>query len=371
MQQAERGVFDLRRGKFLHLAGDNGDCLAAPVEGLSEQTLEQIRQLSAGDWRLVLTPHRARSQGLDVPDDAAGVGLRIPATVTTDTLTRLALEPAAAFGGDAPSELFAMRSGDAAALALVRSSLLVPAVLTVRLVAEDLPAVQAMLADGRLLSVPEAEARRLGSHPDPRLSLVSEASIPLEDSSETRFLLFREGSGLLEHVAVLIGKPADWPDPVPLRLHSACLTGDLFGSLRCDCGDQLRTGVAMIAEAGGGVLLYLAQEGRGIGLANKLRAYTMQDAGLDTMDADGCLGFGQDERRYEAAVQMLRHIGVERVSVLTNNPDKLDALNAGGIRVGDRRALHGTLNDHNVRYLTAKSERAGHLLDAVLDQSKG
>ncbi len=370
MEQAERGVFELRRGKFLHLSGDNGDYLAASVEGLSEDTLEQIRRLSDGAWRLVLTPHRARSQGLDVPDDAVGVGLSIPSTATINSLTRLALEPAAAFE-DASPDLLAMRSGDAAALALVRSSLLVPAVLTVKLVERDQVAVQAMVADGRLLSVPVAEARRLSSNPDPRLSMVSEASIPLEGSAETRFVLFREGSGLLEHVAVLIGDPADWPDPVPLRLHSACLTGDLFGSLRCDCGDQLRSGVAMIAEAGGGLLLYLAQEGRGIGLANKLRAYTMQDAGLDTMDADGCLGFGQDERRYEAAVQMLTHLGVERVSVLTNNPDKLDALNAGGIRVSDRRALHGTLNDHNIRYLTAKSERAGHLLDAVLSQSKG
>lgn len=369
MQQAERGVFDLRRGRILHLSGDTGHYLAASVEGLSENTLNQIRQWSAGSWRLVLTPHRARSQGLDVPDDAAGVGLAMPSDATVDTLTRLALEPAAAFG-DAPPDLLAMRAGDAAALALVRSSLLVPAVLTVRLVEQDRSRVQAMLADGQLLSVPVEEARRLGSDPDPRLSLVSEASIPLEDSSDTRFLLFRESSGLLEHVAVLIGDPAQWPDPVPLRLHSACLTGDLFGSLRCDCGDQLRSGVSMIAEAGGGVLLYLAQEGRGIGLANKLRAYTMQDAGLDTVDADGCLGFGQDERRYEAAVQMLQHLDVERVSVLTNNPGKLDALNAGGISVSDRRALHGSLNAHNVRYLTAKSERSGHLLDAVLAQSK-
>ena len=366
MQQAERGLFDLRRGKCVHLSGDNADYLAAAVEGLSEQTLGQFRDLCGGGWRLVLTAHRARSQGLDVPDDAAGVGLVVPSTVGLDTLTRLAVQPTGVLD-QLQHELLVMRSGDAAALALVRASLLVPAVLTAEFTQAEQPALRALVEKGHMLSVPVHEARRLGSYPEPGLSLVSEASVPLADSDESRFLLFRESSGLLEHIAVVIGNPADWPDPVPVRLHSACLTGDLFGSLRCDCGDQLRSGVSMIAKAGGGVLLYLAQEGRGIGLANKLRAYAIQDEGMDTVDADQCLGFGQDERVYEAAVQMLKHLGLKRVSLFTNNPAKLHALNAAGIRVTERRALHGTLNSHNSRYLTAKAKRSGHLLEALLN----
>ena len=139
------------------------------------------------------------------------------------------------------------------------------------------------------------------------------------------------------------------------------MTGDLLGSLRCDCGEQLRGSVDRIAAAGGGVLLYLAQEGRGIGLANKLRAYALQDAGLDTIDADRHLGFSADERRYEAAAAMLRDLGLTRIRLMTNNPAKLAALRAEGIELVDHMTLHSTVNPYNERYLRAKRERGGHL----------
>ena len=131
----------------------------------------------------------------------------------------------------------------------------------------------------------------------------------------------------------------------------------------------MRNSVRNIEEAGGGVLLYLAQEGRGIGLANKLRAYTLQDAGMDTVEADCSLGFGSDERRYEAAVEMLEHLDIKRISLLTNNPLKIEALEDGGISVVDRLPLHGSLNPHNVRYLNTKAERAGHWLDELLSRA--
>ena len=153
---------------------------------------------------------------------------------------------------------------------------------------------------------------------------------------------------------------------MPVRIHSACLTGDLFGSLRCDCGDQLRGSLRVFAASGGGVLLYLAQEGRGIGFGNKLRAYTLQQEGLDTVDADYTLGFGADERRYDAAVEMLRHLRIDRVQLLTNNPEKVRAVRDGGVRVVDRQPLYGTLNRHNLRYVSAKLQRAGHWLGEML-----
>jgi GTP cyclohydrolase II len=146
-----------------------------------------------------------------------------------------------------------------------------------------------------------------------------------------------------------------------VRLHSACLTGDLFGSLRCDCGEQLRTAVRRIAELGGGIQLYLDQEGRGIGLANKLRAYAIQDTGLDTLDADRHLGFRADERSYGVAAAMLGSLGVGPVQLLTNNPQKIAALRELGIDVIGRLSLITSTNVHNERYLRAKRERAGHL----------
>ena len=168
-------------------------------------------------------------------------------------------------------------------------------------------------------------------------------------------------------MAVLVGDRRRWPDPVPVRIHSACLTGDLFGSLRCDCGEQLRGSLRVFTASGGGVLLYLAQEGRAIGLGNKLRAYTLQQQGLDTIDADCTLGFGADERLYDAAVEMLRHLEVDRVRLLTNNPEKVRALRDGGIEVVEREALYGTLNRHNLSYVKAKASRAGHWLGDLLE----
>jgi GTP cyclohydrolase II len=194
------------------------------------------------------------------------------------------------------------------------------------------------------------------------LKRTSQSRVPLAEAEESRIVLFRDEHGLGEHVAVVIGNP-DVRGVVPVRLHSACLTGDLLGSLRCDCGEQLRAAVHRIAELGGGVLLYLDQEGRGIGLANKLRAYAIQDTGLDTVDADRHLGFHADERNYDVAAALLRELGIKRIRLLTNNPRKIDALKQHGIDVVGRLPLVAPPNTHNERYLRAKRERSGHLAD--------
>jgi GTP cyclohydrolase II len=166
-----------------------------------------------------------------------------------------------------------------------------------------------------------------------------------------------------DQIAIIVGKP-DLSKPVPVRLHSACLTGDLFGSLKCDCGDQLRGTVRRMAEGGGGILLYLDQEGRGNGIANKIRAYKLQAQGFDTYDADEVLGFDQDQRRFDFAAEMLRQLGVRgAVCVLTNNPEKIAALRRAGLEViADERVL-GRATAENVRYLATKRDRAGHYID--------
>ena len=183
----------------------------------------------------------------------------------------------------------------------------------------------------------------------------------LRTTTRTRLIAFRPRDGGLEHLAILIGRP-DPTAPVLVRLHSECFTGDLLASLRCDCGDQLRGGIAAIAQAGGGVLLYLAQEGRGIGLVNKLRAYRLQDAGFDTLDANEQLGFDVDERVYSPAAEMLRELGFGIVRLLTNNPEKVAALERYGIRVAERVPHVFPSNGHNARYLMTKATRSGHFL---------
>jgi GTP cyclohydrolase II len=191
------------------------------------------------------------------------------------------------------------------------------------------------------------------------VSLVARARLPLEGLPDTQIVAFRSPAGE-EHVALVIGAFAGKPPLV--RLHSECLTGDVFGSLKCDCRPQLQAALRLIGAAGGGVLLYMRQEGRGIGLANKLRAYALQDRGLDTVEANERLGFADDERNYVHAAAMLRALGVDRVRLLTNNPAKVDGLAAAGIAVVERVAHQMPANPHNADYLAVKRGKSGHLV---------
>ncbi|HEX6010709.1 MAG TPA: GTP cyclohydrolase II [Geminicoccaceae bacterium] len=193
------------------------------------------------------------------------------------------------------------------------------------------------------------------------LKPVSEARVPLADAEDVRIVAFRPADGGPEQFAILVGEPEKHTAPLA-RLHSECFTGDFLGSLRCDCGDQLRGAIRRMAHEGAGVLLYLAQEGRGIGLANKLRAYALQDRGLDTVDANHHLGFGNDERDFRAAATMLRHLGIGRVRLLTNNPAKIAQLGQHGIDVAGRVPHIIEANAHNRGYLLAKARRSGHML---------
>jgi GTP cyclohydrolase II len=194
----------------------------------------------------------------------------------------------------------------------------------------------------------------------PSVEIVARARLPLEDMPPTQIVAFRASDDGQEHVALLVGAFAGKPPLV--RLHSECLTGDVFGSLKCDCGPQLREALRIIGADGGGVLLYLRQEGRGIGLVNKLRAYSLQDRGLDTVEANLRLGFRDDERDYGHAAAMLRALGIDRVRLLTNNPAKVKGLEAAGVEVAERIAHQMPANPHNADYLAAKRKRSGHLL---------
>ena len=193
------------------------------------------------------------------------------------------------------------------------------------------------------------------------LAIVTRARVPLDGAEHTELVAFRAHDGGPEHYAVVIDAPPRNAS-VLARLHSECFTGDLLGSLKCDCGAQLRGAIATISQSGGGVLLYLAQEGRGIGLINKLRAYRLQDQGFDTIEANERLGFGADERLYGVAARMLTLLGYSAVRLLTNNPDKVAALEAAGVKVTARVPHAFPDNIHNRAYLRTKAVKAGHML---------
>ena len=231
-----------------------------------------------------------------------------------------------------------------AALALARSAGLLPALWVIA--ADD---VAVRIAAEEIVS----ETRV------PHVELVARARLPLDSMPDTQIVAFRVSDDGQEHVALVVG--AFGGKPPLVRLHSECLTGDVFGSLKCDCGPQLKQALRIIGDSGGGVLLYLRQEGRGIGLANKLRAYALQDRGLDTVEANLRLGFGDDERDYAHAAAMLRALGIEEIRLLTNNPNKVAGLDAAGIRVAERVAHHMPANPHNADYLATKRKKSGHL----------
>ena len=193
-----------------------------------------------------------------------------------------------------------------------------------------------------------------------RLAIVTRARLPVRACETAEIVAFRSPEQLSEHIALIIGAPSGQPPLV--RLHSECLTGDVLGSLKCDCGPQLDAALALIAERGWGILLYLRQEGRGIGLINKLRAYSLQDQGFDTVDANTRLGFPVDARDFGVAAQMLSLLGQERIELLTNNPAKVAGLEAKGIIVVDRIAHKLPPNPHNAHYLETKRDRTGHKL---------
>lgn len=382
----ERAINELRCGRAVYCGELNAadphkrGALLASAETASAALLSRMEQLAGGSGlALAITQQRAEALGLvklnSQTDDRGGaVLLRLRQPVSPATVSVLAgLNALDVDAGPMPTmtqfidrshiarsmrEEFSCEpcdAGTAATLNLAKQARLLPAVLVVT--------APAPLAQEEILEISVSQLQRLSRPGALDLERVSEARVPLAGHEDCRLVLFRDGRDASEHIAVVIGSPD--ADAAPVRLHSACLTGDLLGSLRCDCGDQLRGAVDQLAAANGGVLLYLAQEGRGIGLANKLRAYELQDAGLDTIEADRHLGFRADERSYAAAASMLRHLGLTRIHLLTNNLEKIDALQKQGIEVVGGQRLLGAVNRHNVRYIRAKRERAGHLMPEI------
>ena len=378
MHDAERGLFELGRGRPLLVTRPDGQesepTLVATVEGLTLETLTQIQQFHNKPVRLVVTHHRAEVMGFTRSIDAAcnppthqrggGVSIGLTDEIRPDQI--LHLSSARETYTTESLDLRAASAPEAGGITLARLARLLPAIVSAPVDADKLPAVRTLLEDGSILAATTANIDAMTAESPAVLTHVSDGPVPLEEIEDTRFMLFREANGIFEHVAVLIGSREHWPDPVPVRIHSACFTGDLFGSLRCDCGEQLRGSLRHFAANGGGVLLYLAQEGRGIGLGNKLRAYSLQQQKLDTVEADNTLGFDADERQFDAAVQMLQHLQIERVQLLTNNPNKVQTLRDSGIQVINRQPIYGTLNDHNLPYVKTKATRSGHWLSELL-----
>jgi GTP cyclohydrolase II len=354
-EQIARARSDLRMGVPVVLTGPQ-PALVMATETLVPQRLVDLLALG-GQPVLAITARRAETLKARVYDgDLARVEL--PADATPAWVQSLS-DPADDLRSPMKGPLSCARGGSVrahrVALQLAKDARLLPAALVLEMAgAEDLARDRGLTC----LPLDHVEGKLLERSP---LNPVVHARLPMEVSEAGRLHIFRPEDGGEEHYAIEIGRP-DRATPVLARLHSACFTGDLMGSLKCDCGPQLRAALAQMGEAGQGVLLYLNQEGRGIGLANKMRAYSLQDQGFDTVEANHRLGFEDDERDFRLGADILRSMGFGAVRLLTNNPRKVAMMEESGIKVAERVPLKVGLNRHNAGYLDTKARKSGHLL---------
>jgi GTP cyclohydrolase II len=356
LRRVHRAASELRRGVPVLLEGD-APLLLLAAETAGADSLAEFIALGTAPPLILFAPVRGAAV-LRRPADAETevVAAVLPAALANPDALRGLADPTARQPVAAGMLSVTAPAGAAAAIALAKLGRLLPAVLAVPLdVATD-------LAARALIGIAPAEVLGYPAMEGAGLRIVASAPVPLVGARDSRVVAFRAEGSAIEHLAIVIGRPETAEAPL-VRIHSECFTGDLLGSMRCDCGEQLRGALHRIAEHGTGIVLYLAQEGRGIGLVNKLRAYTLQDKGLDTMDANRVLGWGADERNFLVGANMLLALGITKVRLLTNNPDKIAGLTACGVEVVGREAHAFASNEVNDAYLATKAVRFGHMLD--------
>lgn len=343
---------DLRIGLGVVLNSPDGLALCLAAETLTADRLNEMRAL--GPVVLAITARRAETLKAR-PYDGDLARIEVPGDADLRWVQSVA-DPADDLNTPMKGPFRSGREGSAdlhrAALTLCKAARLLPAAVAVGLRYKDIP------AGLTCISADEVMAHSLAIS---TLEEIVSARLPMVASESGRLHIFRPDDGGEEHYAVEIGTPPR-DKPVLARLHSACFTGDLLGSLKCDCGPQLRGALAQMGSEGAGVLLYLNQEGRGIGLANKMRAYALQDQGYDTVEANHRLGFEDDERDFRIGAELLRKLGFSQVRLMTNNPAKVRMLDSCGISVTERVPLKVGRGALNAAYLDTKASKSGHLL---------
>ncbi len=391
----ESALDDFREGKFVIVVDDEdreneGDLICA-AEKITPEMVNFMLKYARGVLCAPITI--SRSEELDLPRQVSENTsvLGTPFTVTVDKLEgcttgvsahdraatiRALADPASTpqtFGRPGHiNPLYAQdngvlrRSGHTeAAVDLCKLAGLYPAGALMEIMNDDgtmarMPELQVFAQEHKLKIITIKDLISYRLQQESLIEVGVEADMPTE-YGHFRIVPFRQKSNGLEHFALIKG---EWQDdePILVRVHSSCMTGDILGSRRCDCGEQLHRAMQKIEEEGKGVIVYMQQEGRGIGLMNKLAAYKLQEEGMDTVDANLCLGFKADERDYGCGAQMLRHLGVHKMRLMTNNPVKRVGLEAYGLQIVENVPIEVTPNEYNLRYLRTKQQRMGHTL---------
>lgn len=356
----ERAASDLRRGGAVVITDKNSSVLVLSAELILDQQLKYYRKMTNVEPLVGLTYNRANI--LKISPRSGNVALvQVKNYMNSAVITSMA-DPADDLmhilqGPFTVSDVKSTEIHDAG-IKLCKIAKLLPAAIFLGPLDQD---IHKWCKKNNILSINSENILNHTINDAKSLKIITSAKVPLESAENATMIAFRPYDGGTEHFAIIINDPSR-NMPVLTRIHSECFTGDLLGSLKCDCGEQLRGAIKYMANEGGGILLYLAQEGRGIGLINKLRAYHLQDQGFDTVDANERLGFLADERIFEPAAQMLKLMGYKKVRLLTNNPEKVSGLEECGISVTERVAHKFPSNNHNDLYLKTKKKRSGHLL---------
>jgi GTP cyclohydrolase II len=355
---SSRLISDLRLGLPIILNDSEQFFLVAAIETLYSKKLEKINEITKNlKFEIAITNRRAKVLKARIYNDSV-TRLSIKEDIGIQLLHAIA-DPSKDLDYPFKGPFLSKRDGNfdvaSVSLSLCKKARLLPASILIKIpksIREKLVSSQISESDIRNLKLKDDNANFLPT--------LSSAQLPINGQQNINLTVFREVTDLTEHYAIVFGNPKA-NQPALTRVHSACFTGDLLGSEKCDCGEQFSVSMSKMKNEGNGILLYLNQEGRGIGLANKMRAYHLQNIGFDTVDANHRLGFEDDERDLEIAAKILKSLGVSSVNLMTNNPKKIELLTSNGITVKERVPLIASINPNNENYLKTKAKKSGHL----------
>ena len=365
----ERAISELRRGGNLVISDiDSGICvLLFAAEFIESETVQNLSEYTLSRPSIILSANRSNSIGIKVKDQPSSILIKKQWSI--DDILSLCMP---LYGYKRPVIngviLENKNSVVSSCLLVLRQARLLPAGLMSIISAVTIENINEWAFKNDFLHVEANDIKSYEKSSADGLIMSVKAKVPIVYTNNCEIIIFRPKDGGDEHFCMVFGKTRDILNTsnhkhIPLvRVHSQCITGDILQSLKCDCGQQLKQSIKMMAKADEGILIYLAQEGRDIGLLNKLRAYTLQENGMDTVEANIALGFDDDERLYYPAKQILQKLNIDALKLITNNPKKVENLSNLGINVKERIAIKIEANKHNKKYLDTKSKKSGHIL---------
>ena len=363
--QIERVFSELKRGEKIIICDNLSQIsvLLSAAERVNNTTLKEHTRLGHSNPTIILSKTKCNALGIKAKNHCSFI---VDTSWSNEEILEMAITKKFDFQSKVDGLIQESNLLIDYCLELLKKSKLLPTGIMTLISRVDFDKIKPWAEQNKLICIDTNDIQSYGFDNISSLEIIAKAHLPIKQTDECDFLAFRPKIGTNEYFCLLIGKARNLTKNklgfVPtLRIHSQCITGDILNSLKCDCGDQLKSALSLMAKNKEGILIYLMQEGRNIGLTNKLRAYQLQEEGLDTVDANLTLGFEEDERTYEVACEILKALNVQSVKLITNNPHKVDELEKFGLKIDKRIPLSIKQNKYNENYLNTKKSKAGHI----------